>query len=228
MICASIAISSVFVILCLSSCGSLPDFVPNQSARRVPDCPEPPEPWQIPNTTNTMTAPAVLPPLKDLEPEVLQQIDECVERWSDQEGNLIMILHEIQNHHGYVPRECSLVLSEKMGIPLARIYEVLTFYHYFRLIPQGKHNITVCNGTACYLKGSARLLAELEERLGIDDGDTTDDRMFHLETVRCIGCCGMAPALVVDGTTHGRVNPVDVAALIERIRIQEESTPTAS
>ncbi|MCU0781512.1 MAG: NAD(P)H-dependent oxidoreductase subunit E [Akkermansiaceae bacterium] len=175
-----------------------------------------------------MTAPAVLPPLKDLEPEVLQQIDECVERWSDQEGNLIMILHEIQNHHGYVPRECSLLLSEKMGIPLARIYEVLTFYHYFRLIPQGKHNITVCNGTACYLKGSARLLAELEERLGIADGDTTDDRMFHLETVRCIGCCGMAPALVVDGTTHGRVNPVDVAAIIERIRIQEESTASAS
>jgi NADH-quinone oxidoreductase subunit E len=172
-----------------------------------------------------MTAAAVLPPLRDLEPEVLQQIDECVERWSDQEGNLIMILHEIQNHHGYVPRESSLLLSQKTGIPLARIYEVLTFYHYFRLVPQGRHNITVCNGTACYLKGSARLVAELEGRLGIKEGETTDDRQFHLETVRCIGCCGMAPAVVVDKNTLGRVNPVDVASIIERIRILDETQP---
>jgi NADH-quinone oxidoreductase subunit E len=169
-----------------------------------------------------MTAAAVLPPLRDLDPEVLEQIDECVERWSDQEGNLIMILHEIQNHHGYVPRESSLRLSEKTGIPLARIYEVLTFYHYFRLVPQGRHTLTVCNGTACYLKGSARLVAELEGRLGIKEGETTDDRQFHLETVRCIGCCGMAPALVVDKNTLGRVNPIDIAGIIERIRIQDE------
>ena len=174
-----------------------------------------------------MSTAAVLPPLRDLEPDVLKEIDDCVERWSDQEGNLIMILHEIQNHHGYVPRECSLLLSEKTGIPLARIYEVLTFYHYFRLVPQGRHNITVCNGTACYLKGSTRLLDELEMRLGIKEGQTTDDRQFHLETVRCIGCCGMAPAVVVDKHTHGRVNVTDVASMIERIRIQDE-TPEES
>ncbi len=173
-----------------------------------------------------MSVTAVPPPLEAPDPGVLQQIDDCVERWSDQEGNLIMILHEIQNHHGYVPRECSLLLAEKTGVPLARIYEVLTFYHYFRLVPQGKHNITVCNGTACYLKGSARLLAELEERLGIAEGETTADRLFHLETVRCIGCCGMAPALVVDGATQGRLQPVEVASIIERIRIQEETTPS--
>jgi NADH-quinone oxidoreductase subunit E len=166
---------------------------------------------------------AVLPPLRDLEPEVMEQIDDCVERWSDQEGNLIMILHEIQNHHGYVPREASLLLAEKTGVPLARIYEVLTFYHYFRLVPQGKHNLTVCNGTACYLKGAARLLAELESRLGIKEGETTADRQFHLETVRCIGCCGMSPALVVDKKTLGRVAPTDVAGIVERIRIQEEN-----
>lgn len=165
----------------------------------------------------------VLLPLKDLDPEIPKQIEDCVERWSDQEGNLIMILHEIQNHHGYVPREASLLLAEKTGVPLARIYEVLTFYHYFRLVPQGKHNITVCNGTACYLKGSARLLAELESRLGIKEGETTDDRQFHLETVRCIGCCGMSPALVVDKKTIGRAATTDVASIIERIRIQEEN-----
>jgi NADH:ubiquinone oxidoreductase subunit E len=133
--------------------------------------------WQAPvlgiQTREAMNT-AVLPPLKDLDPEVQEEIDDCVERWSDQEGNLIMILHEIQNHHGYVPREASLLLAEKTGVPLARIYEVLTFYHYFRLVPQGKHTITVCNGTACYLKGSARLLAELEGRLGIKEGQTTE------------------------------------------------------
>lgn len=169
---------------------------------------------------------AVLPPLMDLDPEVQREIDDCVERWSDQEGNLIMILHEIQNHHGYVPREASLLLAERIGVPLARIYEVLTFYHYFRLVPQGKHNITVCNGTACYLKGSARLLAELESRLGIKEGETSEDRQFHLETVRCIGCCGMSPAMVVDKKTIGKAAPTDVAGIIEAIRNQDERHET--
>ncbi len=168
-----------------------------------------------------MTA-AVLPPLKGSAPEIPEHIEDCVERWSDQEGNLIMILHEIQNRHGYVPREASLLLAKMTQVPLARIYEVLTFYNYFRLVPQGKHTITVCNGTACYLKGAARLLAELENRLGIQDGETTDDRLFHLETVRCIGCCGMSPAVVVDKKTIGKVAPTDAAGIIEKIRNEEE------
>lgn len=167
----------------------------------------------------TATAPAL-----DEKPDVREEIDACVRRWSGQEGNLIMILHEIQNHHGYVPREASLLLAERTGVPLARIYEVLTFYHYFRLVPQGRHNLTVCNGTACYLKGGARILAELEKRLGIKEGETTDDRMFHLETVRCIGCCGMSPAVVVDKETHGKVAPNDVACILERIRENETTT----
>jgi NADH-quinone oxidoreductase subunit E len=175
-----------------------------------------------------MNATDVPPPLRDLDPEVRGEIDDCVERWSDQEGNLIMILHEIQNRHGYVPRGASLLLAEKTGVPLARIYEVLTFYHYFRLVPQGKHNVTVCNGTACYLKGSARLLAEWESRLGIKEGQTTPDRMFHLETVRCIGCCGMAPSMVVDRKTIGRCTPTDIAGIIEHIRKQEEGHEAAS
>jgi len=105
---------------------------------------------------------------------------------------------------------------------LARIYEVLTFYHYFRLVAQGKHNITVCNGTACYLKGAGRLLAELESRLGIKDNQTTEDRLIHLETVRCVGCCGMSPVVVVDKKTMGKVFPTDMAGIIEGIRNREE------
>lgn len=169
-----------------------------------------------------MNAPAFAP-MKALDPELRSEVEACLADWMDKEGNLIMILHAIQNRCGFVPREVSLFLAEEMGIPLARIYEVLTFYHYFKLVAPGKHHLTVCNGTACYLKGAGRLLAELESRLEIRDGETTDDRMFHLETVRCIGCCGLSPAMVVDQKTVGKVAVTDIAGMIERIRIQEES-----
>lgn len=167
---------------------------------------------------------APLPPLEELDPALEEEISQCLDDWRDKEGNLIMILHEIQNRHGFVPREASLLLARETGVPMARIYEVITFYHYFKLVPPGKHNLMLCNGTACYLKGSGRLLAELESRLGIRDGDTTDDRMFHLETVRCIGCCGMAPAMVVDHKTLGKLSTTDMAGVIEGIRKREEDS----
>lgn len=140
-----------------------------------------------------------------------------VDRWRDEEGNLIMILHEIQNEHGYVPREISMNLAKELGVSLARIYEVLTFYHYFKLIPPGDHNVIVCNGTACYLKGSGALLSELESQLGIKEGETTEDRKFHLETVRCIGCCGMSPSINIDGKTYGRLAPGDIEGLLDEV-----------
>lgn len=161
-------------------------------------------------------------PLESLDPEMHSEIRDCLDKWREKDDNLIMILHEIQNRHGYVPRGASLLLSEETGVPLARIYEVLTFYHYFRLVPPGKHNVTVCNGTACYLRGSGRILGELERRLGIVEGNTTSDRLFHLETVRCIGCCGMSPAMVVDGKAMGKLTTDDVASVVDRIRKQEE------
>lgn len=156
-----------------------------------------------------------------LDSTIRRDVQSHVARWRDEEGNLIMILHAIQNQHGYVPREVAMELSRELGVKLARIYEVITFYHYFKLQPPGAHNVTVCNGTACYLKGAPDLLNEASARLGIPAGQTTADRHFHLDTVRCIGCCGMSPAVVVDGTTHGRVKTSDIAALIDRVRHQE-------
>lgn len=161
------------------------------------------------------------PLLEQMDPAMETDVRECMDHWKDQEGNLIMMLHQIQNRLGFVPREASLLLAEETGVPAARIYEVLTFYHYFKLVAPGKNNVTICNGTACYLKGSERIVAELESRLGIKDGETTEDRMFHIETVRCIGCCGMAPAIVVNGKTIGKVVPTDMAGVIEGIRKQE-------
>lgn len=148
-----------------------------------------------------------------------ERIRECVQRylgnWSHEEGNLIMILHEMQDEHGYVPRPLAMELAREMGIKLARIYEVITFYHYFKLVPPGEHNIAVCMGTACYLKGTPGLLNELKKQLKVEEGGTTEDRKFHLEVVRCIGCCGMAPALVVDDRTYGKIGAGDIAGIIE-------------
>ncbi len=146
------------------------------------------------------------------------EVSSHVEKWKNHEGNLIMILHSIENEHGYVPREISMELSSELGIPLARIYEVITFYHYFKLVPPGKHNVSVCNGTACYLKGATQLLSELERKLRIKEGETTEDREFHLETVRCIGCCGMAPALVADEKTYGKVLSSELQGILDEVK----------
>jgi len=156
-----------------------------------------------------------------LDSTIRRDVQNHVARWRDEEGNLIMILHAIQNQHGYVPREVAMELSRELGVKLARIYEVITFYHYFKLQPPGAHNITVCNGTACYLKGATELLAELRTQLGVSEGQTTADRKFHLDVVRCIGCCGMSPAVVVDGVTHGRVKTTEVSGFIETVKKKE-------
>ncbi|MFP4165538.1 MAG: NAD(P)H-dependent oxidoreductase subunit E [Opitutales bacterium] len=162
------------------------------------------------------------PLLEQMDPAMEHDVRECANNWKDKEGNLIMILHEIQNRLGFVPREASLLLAEETGTPVARIYEVLTFYHYFKLVAPGKNHITICNGTACYLKGAERIMTELERRLGIKDGQTSEDRLFHIETVRCVGCCGMAPVIVVNGKTMGKTVPTDVPGVIEEISKQEE------
>lgn len=144
-----------------------------------------------------------------------RKVRETAREWADEEGNLIMILHAIQNEFGYIPRGVANELAMEMDIPMARIYEVITFYHYFRLSPPGNHTVQVCMGTACYLKGAADLTAELEKELKWMEATGGPAGDFHLETVRCIGCCGMAPAVVVDGETHGRLCLKDVGKLLK-------------
>lgn len=158
-----------------------------------------------------------------LDSTIRRDVQQHVAHWRDEEGNLIMILHAIQNQHGYVPREVAMELSRELGVKLARIYEVITFYHYFKLQPPGAHDVTVCNGTACYLKGSGELLNALRAQLGITEGQTTADRQFHLDTVRCIGCCGMAPAMVVDGKTCGHAKSSEVAGHIAAMKAAKKA-----
>jgi len=145
-----------------------------------------------------------------------KKLDAIIEKWKSKKGSLIMLLHEVQNVYGYVSRESAFEIARKLEIPLARIYEVLTFYHFFKLNPPAKFNISVCKGTACYLKGAEVLISEIENTLGIKEGETTKDGLFHLEGVRCLGCCGLAPVIMINGKIYGKVKKDDIVDIISR------------
>ena len=140
--------------------------------------------------------------------------EDAVKPWLERSGNLIMILHQVQNRCSYVPREVAFEIGRRLDIPLAQIYEVITFYHYFRTEAPGDHVVSVCMGTACYLKGAPKLLGQLEHSLGIQTGHSTEDRSFHLQAVRCLGCCGLAPVITVDDKVHARVKPEQVMPIL--------------
>lgn len=128
-----------------------------------------------------------------------------IEEWRERPGNLIMILHKVQEEYKYVPREIAFEVARLLDVPLAKIYGVITFYHFFKLEKPGDNNLQVCMGTACYLQGAADLISELENLLDIGVGGTTSDGKFSIEAVRCVGCCGLAPVLVVDGEVYGKL-----------------------
>ena len=155
------------------------------------------------------------------EDESLEITRKAVKKWKDKRGSLIMALHEIQGMYGYIPWEHAKVVAEEMGVALARIYEVLTFYNFFKLESPGKYIISLCDGTACHIKGSSSVLQAFSDALKIKTGETTPDKLFHLQVVRCLGCCGLAPVVVVNGKTYGRVSPADVPAIIQEWREKE-------
>ena len=153
------------------------------------------------------------------------EVTAITEKWRGKQGNLIMILHEIQNKYGYVPRPLALSLATALDVPLARIYEVITFYNYFKLEPPGKYTISVCLGTACYLKGAPEVLAEIKSILNIEEGETTSDGLFHLAPVRCLGCCSLAPVISIDSTIYGRVKRKDVVDILRKYRAAGQTEP---
>ena len=155
--------------------------------------------------------------------EMAAEVKELAEKFKDKPGNLIMVLHALQNRHGYVPRELAIELSKALAVPLARIYEVLTFYNYFKLDKPGKHRISVCMGTACYLKGAEGILNELKEILNVKEGGITPDGQFHLDVVRCLGCCGLAPVIMIDEKIYGKVKKSELTEILAKYG-QEEHT----
>jgi NADH-quinone oxidoreductase subunit E len=147
-------------------------------------------------------------------PELLSFIGE----WKDRPGNLIMLLHRVQEEFGFIPREAAESLARIIDLPLAKIYGVVTFYHYFKTIKPGKNRVAICLGTACYLKGSQDLIAEARSILGIEGSEVTDDGQFSIDAVRCLGCCGLAPVLMVGNHVHAKVMKDEMVEIIAKYR----------
>jgi NADH-quinone oxidoreductase subunit E len=143
-------------------------------------------------------------------------IDSILSKFPEVKGNLIGILHEVQNHFHYLPEGELRYLSKKTKIPITQIYSIINFYNRFSLKPKGKNEICVCMGTACHVKGAEKVMNEIRAKLKIDKGETTDDMHFSLDEVRCIGACSLAPAVVVNEDTHGMVSPKQVVTILKK------------
>jgi NADH-quinone oxidoreductase subunit E len=150
--------------------------------------------------------------------KITPALEKFVMEWKDKPGNLIMILHRTQQEYTYIPREVAMELAKMMEVPLAKIYGVITFYHYFKLKKPGRNNISVCMGTACYLKGGKALMEELESLLGVTPSEVTPDGEFSFEAVRCVGCCGLAPVLTVNGEVYGKIGPESLPEVLAKHR----------
>ncbi len=141
-----------------------------------------------------------------------------INSWKDKPGNLIMVLHKVQEEMGYISEEAAQEVARLLDVPLATIWGVVTFYHFFKLNKPGKYNIQVCLGTACYLKGGDIIIEELDKKLGLKIGGVTDDGLFSLEAVRCVGCCGLAPVMTIGGEVYGKVTKAQVEGILEKYR----------
>jgi NADH-quinone oxidoreductase subunit E/NADP-reducing hydrogenase subunit HndA len=128
---------------------------------------------------------------------------------------LINVLHGCQEHFGYLPAEVQEVVAEGLDIPVARVYGVVTFYSFFTMVPKGKHPISICLGTACYVRGAEKVLDEFRKQLGIQVGQCTKDNKFSLSSLRCVGACGLAPVVLVGDKTYGRVSPDQVRSILK-------------
>ena len=144
------------------------------------------------------------------------ELEAFIAEWKPKPGNLIMVLHRVQEEFGYIPRAAAFRVAELLEVPLAKVYGVVTFYHFFKLKKPGKHQINVCMGTACYLKGGEDLIQELEVLLGVGMNATTPDGKFSISTVRCIGCCGLAPVISVDGEVYGNLKNDDLPEILAK------------
>jgi NADH:ubiquinone oxidoreductase subunit E len=159
----------------------------------------------------------------ELEPEDLEKTGKIIEQYRGQKGILVPILQEINSTYNYLPENVLRYVSAELDIPLALIYRAATFYKAFSLKPVGKYKITTCVGTTCHVKGAPRIVDTLERELGIKPGETTEDMNFTLETVNCLGCCGLAPVITVGEDLYGKVTQAKLPKIIEQCREAEVS-----
>ncbi|HYE81280.1 MAG TPA: NADH-quinone oxidoreductase subunit NuoE [Clostridia bacterium] len=148
--------------------------------------------------------------------EKMEKLEHILEEQKNVQGGLMPILHETQELFGYIPEEAQKRISEVLNIPLAEIYGVATFYSRFTLKPRGKNTISVCLGTACYVKNAQGVLDRLKEELKVEAGDTTGDGKFTLEATRCLGCCGLAPVMMINEEVYGKLVPDDIPDILKK------------
>ena len=156
------------------------------------------------------------------ETALLERIAELTAEYKGKEGSLIQVLHMAQGIYGYLPLEVQDVIAVGLDIPLAEVSGVVTFYSFFATQPRGKHTIRVCLGTACYVRGGKKIVERLREILGVEIGETTKDRIFTFEVARCIGSCGLAPAMSIDDQVYKQVNPDKLEQILQRYYEEEE------
>jgi len=156
--------------------------------------------------------------------EKLNELKKYIQEFSSKENKktyLIAVLHKAQSIYGYLPKEVMEFISEEMRIPTSTIWGVATFYNYFHTTVKGKYIISVCMGTACYVKGSAEIMEALKDELKIKENETTQDMMFTLQEARCLGACGLAPVLMINGKVHGGLTPENVKKLVKDYRNEQ-------
>jgi NADH:ubiquinone oxidoreductase subunit E len=154
----------------------------------------------------------------DLTPEIMSRVDEIIASHKGKPGSLIPVLEEVQGVTGYLPVELQEYIARGINVPASTVYGVVTFYSFFSMVPKGKHNIKVCLGTACYVRGISEVLSRIQSQFKLEVGKVSEDKRFSLELVRCLGACGLAPVVVVGSDTHGGVTPDRIVEILDRYK----------
>lgn len=145
----------------------------------------------------------------ELANELYAQLDKFIDELPEKRGALISVLHKAQSIFGYLPREVQIFVGKKLGVPVSQVYGVVSFYSFFTMLPKGKYPISVCLGTACYVRGADKVLDIFKRELGIEVGQTTSDGKFSLDALRCVGACGLAPVVLVGEKVYGRIGTAE-------------------
>lgn len=156
-----------------------------------------------------------------IKPSAKAEIIALIEQYKEESSPLMMVLEAIQKKFGYIPLDVQELVAEKLGMPFSEVYGVVTFYNFFSLNPKGKYVIGVCLGTACYVKNAQMVLDKIEQLLKIKPGETTEDGLFTIEALRCIGACALAPAMSINGKVYGQVKPNQIEGILNSYRQEE-------
>ncbi len=157
-----------------------------------------------------------------MDEKVSNEVKQILEIYTQDKSNLIQILNEVQEKYGYIPKQAQTEISKYLSIPMAEVYGVITFYSRFTLKPKGKYNISVCLGTACFVKGSQALLDRLKERLKIEEGETTPDGKFSIDATRCVGACGLAPVFTINNEVYGKATVKKLDEVLDEYMNKED------